>query len=78
MSPDTIVTTVLSAGLVLSGIAAIAALPWRQSEIDGAHRAAVALGRGILKAVLQPVEADVGAPVDHTPRVAVRALRAAG
>lgn len=57
MSPetvDTVVTVALTVGLVLSGVAAIAALPWRRAEVDAAHRAAVALGMGALRVVVVP------------------------
>ena len=66
MSPetvDTVVTVVLSAGLVASGLLAIASLPWRRSELDGVHRAAVALGRGAVRALVPPGTVESLEPV---------------
>ncbi len=80
MSPDTVdtvVTVVLSAGLVASGLLAIASLPWRRSELDAVHRAAVALGRSAVRALVVPEPVESVEPAGLVARrvVAVRALR---
>lgn len=72
-SADTLVTALLSIGLVLSGIAAIAALPWRRSELDGAHRAALSIGHLALRALVlppHPSPALAGPAPIHSLRVA--------
>jgi hypothetical protein len=69
---DTIVTVVLSAGLVLAGVGALAALPWRRGEVDAAHRAWVTVGHAVLAAVFGTHPAPAVA-AESRPLVVARA-----
>lgn len=65
MTPDTIstlVTAVTATGLVLAGLAALLALPWRREDLLGAERAARVLGHAALVAAAGPARAPRATP----------------
>lgn len=69
MSPETVdsvITGLITGGLVLAGLAALAALPWRRVEVEAAHRAGGEVARGAVLAVARLVS---GAPAPVPPRL---------
>lgn len=71
MSPetiDTLITALITGGLVLAGLAALAALPWRRTDVDAAHRAGVGVTQvGLVKGrrLLHPAAEEAPARVVH-------------